>query len=410
MNLTDRTIRGLKPKTNSYRVADSALRGLNLKIQPSGRKVWILRYTYSGKTKFHKLGEYPEMSLSEARDAARDTKARLAAGNGQQAANWGTVEQLLTGYWEDMRDSGKTSWVQVRDRLKNDVIPILGDRTARDITEDDINQVLAAIYNRGARVLTNRVRSYLQTAWRWGRAHDRDYRQQGSGIRFGLPYNPVTEIPRDTAAERAVDRVLDWGEIRRIWHANEELEENGDPVISRVFVLQARLILATGGQRPQEITGIHKREIDRTNAVLILPPDRVKNRTTHVVPLTAMALEIIAEAEDLAGESKYLFPGRYDEKKPVHHESLRNAFTAYCLRKDHEMAPWTPRDLRRTAKTRMGEVGISKELRDRIQNHAKSDVSSLHYDYWDYVPQKREALEQWEEQLLVRVVHPLQDD
>jgi len=43
----------------------------------------------------------------------------------------------------------------------------------------------------------------------------------------------------------------------------------------------------------------------------------------------------------------------------------------------------------------MGEIGIHKSIRDIIQNHAMNDVSSKHYDRWDYLPEKREALEKW---------------
>ncbi len=47
----------------------------------------------------------------------------------------------------------------------------------------------------------------------------------------------------------------------------------------------------------------------------------------------------------------------------------------------------------------MGEIGISKELRDRLQNHAFQDVSSKHYDRYSYLPEKRRALEAWEMRL-----------
>lgn len=53
---------------------------------------------------------------------------------------------------------------------------------------------------------------------------------------------------------------------------------------------------------------------------------------------------------------------------------------------------FTARDLRRTCKTLMGEAGISKEIRDRIQNHALNDVSSKHYDRYDYLPENAEHL------------------
>ena len=54
-----------------------------------------------------------------------------------------------------------------------------------------------------------------------------------------------------------------------------------------------------------------------------------------------------------------------------------------------------PRDLRRTCKSRMGEIGISKLIRDRLHNHALQDVSSRHYDRYDYLPEKRQAMQTW---------------
>lgn len=49
----------------------------------------------------------------------------------------------------------------------------------------------------------------------------------------------------------------------------------------------------------------------------------------------------------------------------------------------------------------MGELGIAKDLRDRLQNHALNDVSSKHYDRYEYLPEKRRALELWERRLLI---------
>jgi hypothetical protein len=48
----------------------------------------------------------------------------------------------------------------------------------------------------------------------------------------------------------------------------------------------------------------------------------------------------------------------------------------------------------------MGEAGISKEMRDRLQGHAMQDVSSKHYDRYDYLPEKTAAADQWGRALL----------
>lgn len=55
----------------------------------------------------------------------------------------------------------------------------------------------------------------------------------------------------------------------------------------------------------------------------------------------------------------------------------------------------TNRDLRRTWKTLAGKAGLSKEIRDRIQNHTLQDVSSKSYDRWTYMPEKRDGMDKW---------------
>ena len=58
--------------------------------------------------------------------------------------------------------------------------------------------------------------------------------------------------------------------------------------------------------------------------------------------------------------------------------------------------PWfTARDLGAPGKTLAGAAGISKEDGDRLQNYAKGDVSSKHYDRYDYLSEKRAAMAKW---------------
>jgi integrase len=59
------------------------------------------------------------------------------------------------------------------------------------------------------------------------------------------------------------------------------------------------------------------------------------------------------------------------------------------------MPSFSARDLRRTFKTLAGSMGISLEMRNRLQGHALVDVGSVYYDRFDYLDQKRDAMEQW---------------
>ncbi len=127
--------------------------------------------------------------------------------------------------------------------------------------------------------------------------------------------------------------------------------------------------------------------------------DVSKNKRDHLVPLTDSAIEILErlKIEDV-NDSMFIFPQRLDAGKHLRTDSFAQAIIYY---REHfpDYPVFVARDLRRTCKTLMGEIGVSKELRDRIQNHALQDVSSKHSDRYDYLTEKRRALETWEDRV-----------
>ena len=78
------------------------------------------------------------------------------------------------------------------------------------------------------------------------------------------------------------------------------------------------------------------------------------------------------------------FPCYSNSSRPVPADGLRHVVKRF--REAHpEIPPFISRDCRRTFKTLAGDAGLSKEIRDRLQNHAKmSDISAKHYDRFDY--------------------------
>ncbi len=152
---------------------------------------------------------------------------------------------------------------------------------------------------------------------------------------------------------------------------------------------------------PGEIIGLHDRELNLKARTWLLPGSRAKNGLDHMIPLTDTAITIIKQAKRFRGKSKYIFPKRDQPKESAREDSLYTAVRRYC--QNTGLPAWTPKDLRTSFKTRGGEIGLSKEIRDRLQNHAFSDVSSKHYDMWSYLPEKRAAIEKWERELWERL-------
>ena len=83
----------------------------------------------------------------------------------------------------------------------------------------------------------------------------------------------------------------------------------------------------------------------------------------------------------------------------VPYGSLARDVQHYCEEPSNKTKKFTPRDLRRTCKTLTGAAGLSKEIRDRLQGHALQDVSTRHYDRYDYLAEKRDAVQVWDDYL-----------
>ena len=80
--LTDRTLKTLKPAAKPYEVMDAVVRSFGVRIMPSGVKSFILlrRFPGSKNPARRALGAYPDTSLADARERAREWNALAAKG------------------------------------------------------------------------------------------------------------------------------------------------------------------------------------------------------------------------------------------------------------------------------------------------------------------------------------------
>lgn len=158
-----------------------------------------------------------------------------------------------------------------------------------------------------------------------------------------------------------------------------------------------KLLLATG-QRVEEIFGAPWEEFDIEQKLWVIAAERRKNcwknqsAKPHIVPLTDFHVSLLETLRPFSEGSRYLFPKKSGDN-PRDYRSLSQASSRLCARTGIEK--FSPRDLRRTWKTLAGSIGIDLEIRNRVQGHAFDDISSQAYDRFDYVPQKREAMENW---------------
>jgi integrase len=130
-------------------------------------------------------------------------------------------------------------------------------------------------------------------------------------------------------------------------------------------------------------------DIDEGERIWTLQSEMTKAGRAHVVPLSPIAMEILAGCPRIG---TYVFTTRGD--RPISGYSKAKRELDELIAKAGELPAWTIHDLRRTVGTGLGRLGISRFVITRMLNHADSSVTGI-YDRHEYLAEKRHALEAW---------------
>jgi integrase len=143
----------------------------------------------------------------------------------------------------------------------------------------------------------------------------------------------------------------------------------------------------------------------------LIPEERSKNKRAHLVPLSPLALDTIRSAMELAADGEeFIFPTRLNRGGPIDPHALSSAMQRLAAAlngqqgkaaKTWQQEPPSPHDLRRTINTRLAELRIPREIRERVLNHATAlrTTEGRHYNVYEFLPEKRAALNLWSDAL-----------
>lgn len=374
---------------------DPETKGLVFRVTPAGHKSWALLYNRKGDGRKRRvtLGEFPIIGLADARAKAGELRARVRHGHDPagEAADYreaNTVSDLLDRFLAS-HPRPEAAWTKECARLfRKDVEPVIGAIKLPDLTRSHVRQVLERMKGRGATISVNRALAALRRAFSWGVVNDL------------IAINPAAKLQTDIE-ERTKDRFLTADEIRLFWKGLESAR------MSEGARIALKLVLCTG-QRPGEVCGAKRSEVDLAAGLWLVPPKRAKNRKAHVVPLSELAIMLFEQASVLAGDTDYMFPSRSRSTvasvriKPMESHALSHAMRGSLEELGLKEQPATPHDLRRTAASHMARLGISDRHVGRVLNHTselRRTITSQVYIHHDYLPEKKQALAAWNEEL-----------
>jgi integrase len=411
---TDRQIAALKAAEGRVAVRIASTRGLWVRAYPSGLKVFELRYVGpNGMNRRLRLGEYPSLSLADAIKKAGAARNEIVGGGDpagdlsakrQMARAGETLNEIFAEYVAAARiglhggrkKPKKERTLASETGLYNGhVKPKLGERKALEINRADIRVFMTELASMSGLSAPSvaRIGEILSSVFGFLVHTDR------------LDDNPVAKLAHPLSLKgTSRDRRFSDDSLRKLWTtlcvANNAITGTPKEEVSQLATETSqslRFAILTLCRRG-EVAGARWAEINRKDRLWEVPASRTKNGRPHIVPLSAGAMVILeAAAERTDRSDEFIFPAPKDTKHHIDECRLTRAVKRLCDKL--EIPQGSPHDFRRTGATTLtGHLGFSRFTVGCVLGHQVRDGATVTavYDRYDYLPEKRRALEAWD--------------
>ena len=359
--------------------------GLYFRISKERTGFWVIRYTMHGKRREISLGRYPEMSLADANSETSLIKTNIKKNidplaERQRADNtvFKTLDDLAEDWLKDCEKRLKHPNIPRRVYTK-DLAPTMGRLAIDQISPRDVRATINRITESGRPTIANDALMYCKQLFRHGIKLDL------------LSNNPAEPFTVDDAGgvEESRSRALAFDEIKKVFQSFHKHSEQ----FTRENTL-ASALLVTLGIRKGELIAARWEEFDTDKKLWNIPQERSKTGRAISAPLPDEALEWLHELYIRANGSEYVFPKRRSSKRFGHisPDTLNAAIQKLHREKKLTVEHFTVHDFRRTCRSLLAAEGIPGHVAERCLNHKLKGVEGI-YDRYDYLDERREALE-----------------
>lgn len=390
-NLTDRYLKSLRGSKDGkpYDVRDTEIRGLRIRVMPSGERTFVLlaRYQHGGAPTRRALGSYPALGLANARDKARKWRELIGRGidpaqeeERERAAELRKQRVTFAAIAEDFiaeKLPGERKGREVERDIRRVFIPIWGKRPAVDITPLDVRTVIKAVKAEGKTYQAHNLLGYVRRLYNWAiNQHI-----------YGIEISPCDRLEPDSiiGGRPPRTRILNDAELRAAWQASDRLGYPYGPLF--------KLLVLTGGRR-SEVGEARWSEFDLVKKLWSIPAERMKADAAHVVPLSHDAMVVLTSLPRLT-KGDYLFSTTFGLKPVNSFEKAKRKLDAEIVKLLGDFPDFVIHDLRRTVRTGLSAIpNISDLVRELVIGHTKPGLHKV-YDQYAYLDEKRFALDAW---------------
>lgn len=391
MSLTHFAIRKAKPGDKPLKLVDGG--GLYLLLTPAGARWWRWDYRrpVTGQRNTLSLGVYPDASLADARVKRDDARRQLAAG-----IDPGTLRQttrkakqvraansfeIVAREWFALN---KSSWVEsysskILLRLENDLFPWIGHRPIADIRARELLDTLNRVVQRGAIETAHRILQNCNQIFRYAIVIEKADRNPAADLKGALP----SANPEHRAAITEPKRI---GELLRA------VDGYQGTFVTRCALRLAPLVFT----RPGELRHAEWTEFDLDQAQWNIPPEKMKMRGAHLVPLPRQALAILQDIYPLTGNGRYVFPSARTDTRPM----SDNAVLAALRRMGFPKEEMCGHGFRAMARTVLDEVlGFRPDIIEHQLAHTVKDPNGRAYNRTAHLQYRIRMMQEWADYL-----------
>ena len=371
--LNEAQVKAAKSKDRKYLLNDS--KGLYLRVDPSGRKYWLMRFKESGKSHEISLGVYPDVSLNEARAKRDELHAARARGElisirpdknpaifQDAAAEWLKIR---------MKDKAPGYLKSINLRLKKYILPAIGNFKLNEIKAPVILNLCRKIEDKEFVETSHRVRALIGQIFRFAIASGWCENDPTHALTGAL--TPIRHKHMATLTDPAEIAVL----MKSILHYPFDL------------MRLAMLFSIYTAARPGEIRHAEWSEIK--GEFWDIPAEKMKMKRRHIIPLSRQVIEVLTKLQQLTGTSRYLFPTPRDKSRPMSENGVRVALRSLGFTKEQI----TPHGFRSMFSTIANEHEFNRDVIERQLAHVPDNAIRGAYNHAEYMNQRVKLMQWW---------------
>ncbi|MBD0412945.1 MULTISPECIES: integrase domain-containing protein [Pseudoalteromonas] len=386
--LTDTALKKVKTEDKDIILSDG--NGLQVKVRKSGSKLWNFNY-YHPITKKRinmGLGKYPDISIVNARKLAQEARELVALGTDpkehrdetlafKRAQEELTLNKVALEWFEVKKQSltkdyGDDIWRS----LNKHILSVIGKYPIGKINAPQVIKILKPIEAKGTLETVKRLCLYLRKIM---------IHAVNSGYINANPLAGISEVFKKPQKQNMPSL------------KPEELPELMQTLaiasIKRVtrFLIEWQLHTLT---RPGEAAGTRWDEIDFGNKLWTIPPERMKKRREHVIPLSKQALELLEAIKPISGHREFVFPS---DRNPRNH--INNETANMALKRMGFEGRLVSHGLRSLGSTTLNEHEFNPDVIEAALAHVDKNQVRSAYNRAEYIEKRRELMNWWSDHI-----------